>query len=274
MATSTQLRSWWAGYRCTTSKMVRVPFPGSGRTWDLLVAAEAAPAWRLFADLMVKHNYLFLETAGGTYNCRKIAGTNSWSLHSYGTAVDLNPKKNPYGKPLRHNFPQAFINEVLAQKALDGTPLFRWGGSWATPDAMHWEINCKPSAIPPYQGGGEDQMFDQSTPGPSPAVAMFQRDLIDLGYDLGDFASIQANLYPPGADGWFRGTAETKTKEFQAALGLAVTGKGDALTVATAANLARFAERGGGTVDAYTKADSDKKYALKVHGHSAVTTVK
>lgn len=152
MATSSQLRTWWADYRCTTGKMVRVGFPGSGKTWDLLVASAAAPAWRVFADLMVKHGYLFLETAGGTYNCRKIAGTNSWSLHSYGTALDLNPSKNPYKKPLTHNYPQAFINDVLAQKALDGTPLFRWGGSWTTPDAMHWEINCKPSQIPPYEG--------------------------------------------------------------------------------------------------------------------------
>jgi len=133
MATSTQLRSWWADYRCDTSKMVRVSFPGNGKTWDLLVAAEAAPAWRLFADLMRKHGYLFLETAGGTYNCRKIAGTNSWSLHSYGTAIDLNPSKNPFKKPLTHNYPQAFITDVLIQKALDGNPLFRWGGAWSTP---------------------------------------------------------------------------------------------------------------------------------------------
>jgi hypothetical protein len=135
--------------------MVRVSFPGDGRTWSLLVAKEAAPAWELFADLMVKHNYLFLETAGGTYNCRKIAGTNVYSLHSYGTALDLNPSKNPNGKPLRHNYPLAFIKAVEAEKALDGTPLFRWGGRWTTPDAMHWEVNCKPSAIPPYE---EDDM--------------------------------------------------------------------------------------------------------------------
>jgi hypothetical protein len=132
--------------------MVRVDFPGSDKVWSLLVASEAAPAWRLFADLMTKHNYLFLETAGGTYNCRLIAGTSSYSLHSYGTAVDLNPSKNPFGKPLRHNYPQAFINDVLAQKAKDGTPLFRWGGGWATPDAMHWEINCAPAQVPPYEG--------------------------------------------------------------------------------------------------------------------------
>lgn len=158
MATSSQLRSWWATYRCAPSKMVRVGFPGDGRTWELLVAAEAKPAWEHFSDIMSEHGYLFRESAGGTYNCRKIAGTDLYSLHSYGTALDLNPSKNPYGKPLRHNYPQAFITDVLALNATDGTPLFRWGGLWNTPDAMHWEVNCRPSAIPPYEGDNVEEL--------------------------------------------------------------------------------------------------------------------
>lgn len=158
MATSSQLRSWWSTYRCDTSKMVRVDFPGSGRVWSLLVAREAAPAWEHFSDLMSEHNYLFLETAGGTYNCRKISGSAAWSLHSYGTALDLNPSKNPYGKPLRYNYPQSFINAVLSLDATDGTPLFRWGGQWNTPDAMHWEVNCRPSAVPDYEGDNVEEL--------------------------------------------------------------------------------------------------------------------
>lgn len=30
------------------------------------------------------------------FNCRKIAGTNRWSEHSYGRAIDINPIQNPY----------------------------------------------------------------------------------------------------------------------------------------------------------------------------------
>ena len=30
------------------------------------------------------------------FNCRTVAGTTSWSRHAYGTAVDLNPVRNPY----------------------------------------------------------------------------------------------------------------------------------------------------------------------------------
>src|SRR4051794_30004051 len=29
------------------------------------------------------------------YNCRKIAGSSSWSEHSYGRAIDINPVQNP-----------------------------------------------------------------------------------------------------------------------------------------------------------------------------------
>lgn len=155
MATSTQLRSWWAAYKCNPNKMVRVKFPTPIDTIGLLVAAEAAPAWRLFADLMVKHEYYFKELAGGTYKCRLIDGTNAYSLHSYGTALDLNPAKNPYKLPLTHNYPAAFITDVLAQKGTNGAPLFRWGGTWSTPDAMHWEINVPPTAIPEYEGGDD-----------------------------------------------------------------------------------------------------------------------
>ena len=30
------------------------------------------------------------------YNCRRVAGSNSWSEHAFGRAVDLNPVQNPY----------------------------------------------------------------------------------------------------------------------------------------------------------------------------------
>jgi len=30
------------------------------------------------------------------YNCRNVGGTNRWSKHSYGKAIDINPIENPY----------------------------------------------------------------------------------------------------------------------------------------------------------------------------------
>jgi len=31
-----------------------------------------------------------------SYNCRRVAGTDRWSEHAFGTAVDINPVQNPY----------------------------------------------------------------------------------------------------------------------------------------------------------------------------------
>lgn len=146
MATSDQLRSWWATYRCNTSKMTRVAFPGVDRSWDLLVATEARPAWLAFAAVMASEGYLFRESAGGTYNCRPIAGTTKYSLHSYGIAIDLNPSKNPYGKPLRTDLPQSFRERIGSIQA-NGKRCFEWGGSWTTPDAMHFELDVSPADI-------------------------------------------------------------------------------------------------------------------------------
>ena len=223
--------------------MVRVPFPGNGRTWDLLVAAEAAPAWYMFIAMMLKHNYLFLETAGGTYVCRTIGGTNVWSLHSYGTAVDLNPSKNPFKKPLTHNYPQGFINDVLALKATDGTPLFRWGGSWSTPDAMHWEVNCPPSAIPQYT----PEEYEMRKGDKGLAVAEVQHALDHRwGYDLEPagknwppFKDANGNVmksqydgktFVRGTDGDFGDHLEALVKKFQSAQNLPATGVVDGIT--------------------------------------------
>ena len=30
------------------------------------------------------------------FNCRRVAGSSSWSAHAYGAAVDINPLENPY----------------------------------------------------------------------------------------------------------------------------------------------------------------------------------
>ena len=143
MATSQQKREWWSDWRCNTNKYERVAFPGEGRVWNLLVADASIPAWLRFVDLMNQYDYKFRESAGGTYNCRKIGGTDSWSLHAYGIALDLNPSVNSYGQS-GNDFPPGFVTDVEA------TGLFRWGGRWNTPDPMHFEIDVPPSAIPDY----------------------------------------------------------------------------------------------------------------------------
>jgi hypothetical protein len=114
---------------------------------------------------MIQTDYLFRESAGGTYNCRKIAGSDAWSIHAYGLAIDLNPSKNPHRLPLTHDYPAEFITTVEAIRTGNGRQVFSWGGRWSRPDAMHWQINCSPADLntglvyptpPPIE---EDEMF-------------------------------------------------------------------------------------------------------------------
>lgn len=138
MASYSDKIEWWADWRCDTTKMQTVPFPGTDRIWSLPVADASVPAWLQFIDLMNKHDYKFRESAGGTYNCRKIANSNSWSLHAFGIAVDLNPSVNRYGQH-SHDYPQGFIDDVLA------TGMFKWGQDFDDP--MHWEIDVPPEGV-------------------------------------------------------------------------------------------------------------------------------
>lgn len=141
MATTSQIRAWWAAYRCTPSKMVRVTFPGDGKNWDLLVADKSKPIWEAVAQIMRSEPYLFLESAGGTYNCRPP------SLHSYGLAIDINPSENPFKNPPTHNYPPTFIERMEGIKA-NGKQAIMWGGRFPAdnpPDTMHWQINVAPA---------------------------------------------------------------------------------------------------------------------------------
>lgn len=140
MASSSQVRSWWAAYECQSSKFTKVIFPGDGRTWSLSVAGPSAPIWAAVAQIMESEPYLFRETAGGTYNCRPP------SLHAYALALDLNPSKNPMANPLRHEYPATFITRMEGIRA-NGIQAIQWGGRWPAsnpPDAMHWQINVAP----------------------------------------------------------------------------------------------------------------------------------
>jgi len=129
-----QMRVYWKGWECNPARMVLAAFPGATKVWRLLVANSTLPAWTMFAVPMVEHGVLMRETAGGTYNCRPP------SLHANGLAIDINPSENPQGGH-KHNFPQAFLDDVAAIKTNNGKQVFRWGDVFEIPDPMHFEIN-------------------------------------------------------------------------------------------------------------------------------------
>jgi hypothetical protein len=86
------------------------------------------------------------------FNCRRIPGTNEWSPHAYGRAIDINTLLNPCLYVSGYFEPQnaaAYLDRSRTDPGLihDGDPAERaftdrgwhWGGDWATPDYQHFE---------------------------------------------------------------------------------------------------------------------------------------
>jgi len=87
------------------------------------------------------------------FNCRGIPGSNRWSQHAYGRAIDLNPLLNPYifpsGEFQPHNaaahLDRGRTDPGLLHAADPAVHVFtdrgwRWGGYWKGPiDYQHFE---------------------------------------------------------------------------------------------------------------------------------------
>lgn len=143
MALSTeQLRVAW-GPPCSGTK-VTVTLNGSG---VVHVRAAIVDAVRALNAVLVRWGYRTRRADTGAYNCRHIAGTNRYSLHAYGIALDINWQSNPMRRPLTTDMPAGMVAEIEAIRTNSGAQVWRWGGRFSTPDAMHFEIACAPSAI-------------------------------------------------------------------------------------------------------------------------------
>jgi hypothetical protein len=88
------------------------------------------------------------------FNCRTVAGTSTWSEHSYGTAIDLNPVQNPYVRDGVADPPGggSYLDRVWPTPGLvrDGDAVvtavadngFRWGGHWTSAkDYQHFSLS-------------------------------------------------------------------------------------------------------------------------------------
>lgn len=86
----------------------------------------------------------------GAFMCRPVRGGTSWSHHSYGTAVDLNPFQNPFqrGDLVLPELASAYLDraDVRPGMILPGDEVvaafeaigWHWGGEWTEPDHMHF----------------------------------------------------------------------------------------------------------------------------------------
>jgi hypothetical protein len=86
----------------------------------------------------------YVTQIGGTFNWRKIAGTNRLSMHSFGMTVDINTKYSDYWQwackctnenasiNYANRIPQTIVNAFEKNG-------FIWGGKWYHYDTMHFE---------------------------------------------------------------------------------------------------------------------------------------
>jgi D-alanyl-D-alanine carboxypeptidase len=87
------------------------------------------------------------------FNCRFVAGTERWSEHAYGRAIDLNPVENPYVSASGHVSPPAgepFAHRsrhrpgMVGGRAVEAFAAagWKWGGDWPWPkDYQHFSTS-------------------------------------------------------------------------------------------------------------------------------------
>ncbi len=129
-----------------SSKLVPISFCGARVMFNAQNGAAKAleAVGRELAVLLAKRPGLryYVFPLGGTFFWRKIAGTNRLSPHSWGIAIDLNPRQGVYWrgnkkrgeevKILSDKYPQEIV-EIFEKHG------FIWGGKWSHFDLMHFE---------------------------------------------------------------------------------------------------------------------------------------
>lgn len=82
--------------------------------------------------------YRYRRADTGAYNCRKIAGTSTWSWHAWALAIDQNWQSNPYSSRLITDMPEWLVRRWNRYG-------FAWGGHYrGKKDAMHVEFMGTP----------------------------------------------------------------------------------------------------------------------------------
>lgn len=227
------LRSLWEGWMCRR---------GPGAFADVTffdrkiggVPSPAVEAFRALERALVATGYQ--PRSVWAYNCRVIAGTSSLSLHSAGIAIDIDPVENPFaaGDPFAGKLQPDHVSAALAIRNDRGARLWSWGGHWAKPDRMHFQLDRGPtdmrvdwSTVP---GIGEhettpDEEDDVTLEmgADNPAVKRFQDCLLAWDRDA---------LPEYGADGTFGNETAAWVRRFQGAFGLEETGVIDGITAA------------------------------------------
>jgi uncharacterized protein YraI len=140
------MRRAWKDWLCAKGpgEFANVQFFGKGIGG---VPAPAVEAFKALEAALIATGY---QPRGSWSNkCRKIRNTDRYSLHSYGVAIDIDSKENPQsaGSSYSGKIQKPHIDAVLAIRNLAGRRVWQWGGTWSTPDRMHFQLDQGPKAV-------------------------------------------------------------------------------------------------------------------------------
>lgn len=139
---SSGVRRYW-GPRCS-GPWAKVRIYGGSVLWVRPSLVEGVKA----LDAVLRNNrYQAYPNQTWSYNCRRIGGTNQWSAHAYGAAIDINSLWNPFGGS-RHHIPRGVANAITAIRTNNGRQVWTWGGNWSgKKDWMHFQVGCTPGDL-------------------------------------------------------------------------------------------------------------------------------
>lgn len=236
------LRNLWSAWRCNE---------GSGRFGNPMIYGKsvggvARPAVDAFLALEAALKATgYRANSRWSFNCRTIGKSTKYSLHSYGIAIDIDPRENPFtpGDSYSGKLKRQHVDAVLAIKNTRGQTIWSWGGKWKKPDRMHFQINRGPKDLEvdwaTVRGGArgsvrtpdettivgleveEDNVLTRGASGA--AVTHFQKRLM---------AWNSAALPKHQADGDYGEETIEWVKTYQTAAELEVTGNIDGVTAA------------------------------------------
>ena len=148
-------------------------YTGTVKTGRLVVAASAADTFVAVLKTAFAAKFPFermepVSVYGGSdddsmaanntsvFNCRAVSGGSSWSQHSYGNAIDINPIQNPYvrGNTVLPPAGSAYLKRDPSVPGLlvQDSPVVReflaagwgWGGNWSSlKDYQHFSETGK-----------------------------------------------------------------------------------------------------------------------------------
>jgi hypothetical protein len=106
----------------------------------ITVRSEIAELSTLILNECLRRGYNVRQADTGSYNCRLIAGSNTWSNHAWALAIDINWQSNPYTSGTTHDIPD-WMAKLFNRYG------FAWGGDYtgSRRDYMHMEFMGTPA---------------------------------------------------------------------------------------------------------------------------------